>query len=159
MRHCCSVGIKSSGRALLGRQWLRPTRKWIHGERRQFTNHSRREPRDLFVHPNLSRKAARLCHCSRIPNTVLLGRQQLRSGRLRSGNLRQPQLSSGIMGADDDLPNYLSGRYPIEKINEFYQKGCQEKSSPSTGGREDFVSRSSPLHCKSASRLRERFCF
>jgi hypothetical protein len=30
-------------------------------------------------------------------------------------------------------------------VNEFYKKGCQEKSSPSTGGREDFVSRSSPL--------------
>src|SRR6266498_4960067 len=38
-------------------------------------------------------------------------------------------------------------------VNEFYKKGCQEKSSPSTGGREDFVSRSSPLHCKSASRF------
>src|SRR6266550_4591942 len=38
-------------------------------------------------------------------------------------------------------------------INEFYKKGCQEKSSASTGGREDFVSRSSPLHCKSASRF------
>src|SRR6266702_231186 len=35
----------------------------------------------------------------------------------------------------------------------FYKKGCQEKSSPSTGGREDFVSSSSPLHCKSASRF------
>jgi len=38
-------------------------------------------------------------------------------------------------------------------VNEFYKKGCQEKSSPSAGGREDFVSRSSPLHCKSASRF------
>ena len=38
-------------------------------------------------------------------------------------------------------------------LNEFYKKGCQEKSSPSTGGREDFVSRSSPLHCQSASRF------
>src|SRR4029077_1996187 len=37
--------------------------------------------------------------------------------------------------------------------NELYKKGCQEKSSPSTGGREDFVSRSSPLHCTSASPL------
>src|ERR1700693_5661615 len=44
-------------------------------------------------------------------------------------------------------------------VKTFYKKECQEKSSPSTGGREDFVSRSSPLHRKSASRLRERFCF
>src|ERR1700719_211230 len=40
---------------------------------------------------------------------------------------------------------------PLRRHDEFYKKGCQEKSSPSTGGREDFVSRSSPLHCKSAS--------
>src|SRR6202051_1242068 len=44
-------------------------------------------------------------------------------------------------------------RLPPLRLNEFYKKGCQEKSSPSTGGREDFVSRSSPLHCKSASRF------
>ncbi len=42
---------------------------------------------------------------------------------------------------------------PAGALNEFYKKGCQEKSSRSTGGREDFVSRSSPLHCKSASRF------
>jgi hypothetical protein len=36
--------------------------------------------------------------------------------------------------------------HTTEPVNEFYKKGCQEKSSPSTGGREDFcVSRSSPL--------------
>ena len=40
-----------------------------------------------------------------------------------------------------------------DPVNGFYKKGCQEKSFPSTGGREDFVSRSSPLHCKSASRF------
>ena len=31
--------------------------------------------------------------------------------------------------------NYSSRR---PRLNEFYQKGCQEKSSASTGGREDF---------------------
>jgi hypothetical protein len=31
-----------------------------------------------------------------------------------------------------------------EPVNEFYKKGCQEKSSPSTGKRDSF-SRSSPL--------------
>ena len=30
-------------------------------------------------------------------------------------------------------------------LYEFYKKGCQEKSSPSTGGEKIFVSRSSPL--------------
>jgi hypothetical protein len=27
---------------------------------------------------------------------------------------------------------------PVCRVNEFYKKGCQEKSFPSTGGREDF---------------------
>src|SRR6266851_9512602 len=49
--------------------------------------------------------------------------------------------------------NGLNTQNPRLLVNEFYKKGCQEKSSPSTGGREGFVSRSSPLHCKSASRL------
>ena len=32
--------------------------------------------------------------------------------------------------------------------NEFYKKGCQEKSSPSTGGREDFCLEIQPTVCK-----------
>src|SRR5664279_1641452 len=40
--------------------------------------------------------------------------------------------------------------------SEFYKKGCQEKSSASTGGREDFVSRSSPLLCKRVPSMRSR---
>ena len=61
----------------------------------------------------------------------------------------------------DSTPDYCFGSTPVsllltaialKTLNEFYKKGCQEKSSPATGGREDFVSRSSPLHCKSVSR-------
>jgi hypothetical protein len=29
-------------------------------------------------------------------------------------------------------------RMPLKPLNEFYKKGCHEKSFPSTGGREDF---------------------
>ena len=50
----------------------------------------------------------------------------------------------------DKIGEQPTGRY---KVKTFYKKECQEKSSPSTGGREDFVSRSSPHHCKSASRF------
>src|SRR4029077_15073339 len=56
-----------------------------------------------------------------------------------------------------ELANVIHGEADGEEkpiwVNEVYKKGCQEKRSPSTGGREDFVSRSSPLHCKSASRF------
>src|SRR5713226_8933798 len=50
-------------------------------------------------------------------------------------------------------PAHFTVRVPLDLRERFYKKGCQEKSSPSTGRREDFVSRSSPLHCKSASRF------
>src|ERR1017187_8298276 len=51
-------------------------------------------------------------------------------------------------------PQAITLKTPSPGVNEFYKKGCEEKSSLSTGGREDFVSRSSPLHyCKSASRF------
>ena len=44
------------------------------------------------------------------------------------------------------LQQALALKTTVAGVNEFYKKGCQEKSSPSTGGREDFcVSRSSPL--------------
>jgi hypothetical protein len=33
----------------------------------------------------------------------------------------------------------------VDSLNEFYKKGCQEKSSASTGGERILVSRSSPL--------------
>jgi hypothetical protein len=34
------------------------------------------------------------------------------------------------------IHRYLSD-LQLDRVNEFYQKGCQEKNSPSTGGRED----------------------
>src|ERR1700746_2194886 len=46
-----------------------------------------------------------------------------------------------------------SSQWVQHGVKTFYKKECQEKSSPSTGGREDFVSRSSPLHRQSASRF------
>ena len=33
-------------------------------------------------------------------------------------------------------------------LNEFYKKGCQEKSSPSTGRREDFCLEIQPTACE-----------
>jgi hypothetical protein len=33
-------------------------------------------------------------------------------------------------------------------VNEFYKKGCQEKSFPSTGGREDFSLEIQPTVCR-----------
>jgi hypothetical protein len=33
-------------------------------------------------------------------------------------------------------------------VDEFYKKGCQEKTSPSTGGREDFCLEIQPTVCK-----------
>ena len=43
-----------------------------------------------------------------------------------------------------------------DPVNEFYKKGCQEKSSPSTGGREDFSLEIQPTDCKCPPRLRSR---
>src|ERR1035441_10477141 len=37
-------------------------------------------------------------------------------------------------------PQAITLKTPSPGVNEFYKKGCQEKSSLSTGGREDFVS-------------------
>ena len=78
---------------------------------------------------------------------------QLPSGQARYSYLRdKPQ--NGEMPpfmCIDAVCGSLKGKR--DRVNEFYKKGCQEKSSPSTGRREDFVSRSSPLHCKSASRF------
>ena len=42
-------------------------------------------------------------------------------------------------------------------VNEFYKKGCQEKSSPSTGGREDFSLEIQPTDCKYPPIALERF--
>jgi hypothetical protein len=49
----------------------------------------------------------------------------------------------------------LAARPPL---NEFYKKGCQEKSSPSTGGREDFSLEIQPTDCKCPPIAFERFC-
>src|ERR1035438_5661529 len=70
--------------------------------------------------------------------------------------MRQAEPPSGAGGADADTAQRdvfkrCEGSSPL-RLRTFYKKECQEKSSPSTGGREDFVSRSSPLHCKSSSR-------
>jgi hypothetical protein len=42
-------------------------------------------------------------------------------------------------------------------VNEFYKKGCQEKSSSSTGGREDFCLEIQPTDCKCPSIALEGF--
>jgi hypothetical protein len=42
-------------------------------------------------------------------------------------------------------------------LNEFYKKGCQEKTTPSTGGREDFSLEIQPTDCKCPSIALERF--
>jgi hypothetical protein len=42
-------------------------------------------------------------------------------------------------------------------VNEFYKKGCQEKTSPSTGGQEDFSLEIQPTDCKCPSTALERF--
>ena len=53
--------------------------------------------------------------------------------------------------------------YPLARVrspeilNEFYKKGCQEKTSPSTGGREDFSLEIQPTDCKCPSIALERF--
>jgi len=38
-------------------------------------------------------------------------------------------------------------------VDEFYKKGCQEKSSASTGGREDFCLDIQPTLCRRAPRF------
>jgi len=43
-------------------------------------------------------------------------------------------------------------------VNEFYKKGCQGKSSPSTGGREDFSLEIHPTVCKCPSISLEGVC-
>ena len=42
---------------------------------------------------------------------------------------------------------------PATTVNEFYKKGCQEKSSPSTGRREDFCLEIQPTACECAPRF------
>jgi len=42
---------------------------------------------------------------------------------------------------------------PGHRVNEFYKKGCQEKTSPSTGGREDLCLEIQPTVCKRAPRF------
>ena len=46
---------------------------------------------------------------------------------------------------------------PQLSVNEFYKKGCQEKSSSSTGGREDFCLEIQPTDCKCPSIALEGF--
>jgi hypothetical protein len=49
-----------------------------------------------------------------------------------------------------DLSPQKMVQFPhLERVNEFYKKGCQEKTSPSTGGEKILVSRSSPLSVSS----------
>ena len=62
---------------------------------------------------------------------------------------------------EGDYTNY-SARLRVEpecdpQVNEFYKKGCQEKTSPSTGGREDFSLEIQPTDCKCPSIALERF--
>jgi hypothetical protein len=38
----------------------------------------------------------------------------------------------------------------MDQVGEFYQKGCQEKTSTSTGGREDFCLEIQPTVCNCA---------
>ena len=45
-----------------------------------------------------------------------------------------------------------------EQVNEFYKKGCQGKTSPSTGGREDFSLEIQPTVRKCPSIALEGFC-
>src|ERR1700674_567680 len=55
-----------------------------------------------------------------------------------------------LVGDKSPSHSLTMGRsFPMSSI----KRDVKKKSSPSTGGREDFVSRSSPLHCKSASRF------
>jgi hypothetical protein len=60
-----------------------------------------------------------------------------------------------MLERDGVLGRNFTHRELAHRVNEFYKKGCQEKSSPSIGGREDLVSRSSPLSV-SAHRFRSR---
>jgi hypothetical protein len=50
-----------------------------------------------------------------------------------------------------------TSRLRSKPLNEFYKKGCQEKSSASTGGERNLVSRSSPLFSYPPPILFERF--
>ena len=52
-----------------------------------------------------------------------------------------------VFGQCEEAPGLTTG------LNEFYKKGCQEKSSSSTGGREDFCLDIQPTVCKCP-----RFC-
>ncbi len=45
-----------------------------------------------------------------------------------------------------------------DAVNEFYKKGCQEKTSASTGGREDMCLDLQPTVCASAPRCAQGFC-
>ncbi len=47
---------------------------------------------------------------------------------------------------------------PTAALNEFYKKGCQGKTSPSTGGREDFSLEIQPTVRKCPSISLEGFC-
>jgi hypothetical protein len=46
--------------------------------------------------------------------------------------------------------------YPRDRVVRFYKKGCQEKNSASTGGREDFGLEIQPTVCKCAPSIRSR---
>jgi hypothetical protein len=43
-----------------------------------------------------------------------------------------------VLGLVVSCVSWLQHRFAHDPVNEFYKKGCQEKSSASTGGREDF---------------------
>src|ERR1017187_8220769 len=72
----------------------------------------------------------------------LLCHRSCRRGAHLTGNSevihnREPSWETSL----DSLRNQaITLKTPSPGVNEFYKKGCQEKSSPSTGGREDFVS-------------------
>jgi hypothetical protein len=44
-------------------------------------------------------------------------------------------------------PRAIALKTPAASVNEFYKKGCQEKSFPSTGGRDSFLE-IQPTDCK-----------
>src|SRR6266851_9447063 len=68
---------------------------------------------------------------------------------------RQSKHCYEIKWISSGLPTIHPERYkaPCSELNAFYKKGCQEKSSPSTGRREDFCLEIQPTACERAPRF------
>jgi hypothetical protein len=66
-------------------------------------------------------------------------------------------VTQGQVNERRGLDNVSEGVDTHDPVNEFYKKGCQEKTSPSTGGREDFSLEIQPTDCKCPSIAIERF--